>query len=170
MKRVIIILLFISVAISVKAQRVTCEYNNVSLSEALRQLNEQTEEYTISFLYNELEDFRNWFTIGKTATAMLYLHYATSHDYGFTHNAHGFNVNARVQKTFLDGNLTAAIFANDIFRNLRERWTGCYPVTTTGKDAYVYTQYIGASLTYNFNATRSKYKGTGAGNDEKNRL
>jgi len=132
------------VAISVKAQRVTREYNNVSLSEALRQLNEQTEEYTISFLYNELEDFR--------------------------HNAHGFNVNARVQKTFLDGNLTAAIFANDIFRNLRERWTGYYPVTTTGKDAYVYTQYIGASLTYNFNATRSKYKGTGAGNDEKNRL
>ena len=58
MKRVIILLLFISVAISVKAQRVTREYNNVSLSEALRQLNEQTEDYTISFLYNELEDFR----------------------------------------------------------------------------------------------------------------
>ena len=52
MKRVIILLLFISVAISVKAQRVTREYNNVSLSESLRQLNEQTEEYTISFLYN----------------------------------------------------------------------------------------------------------------------
>ena len=30
----------------------------MSLSEALRQLNEQSEEYTISFLYNELEDFR----------------------------------------------------------------------------------------------------------------
>lgn len=42
----------------VQAQKITHEYNNVSLSEALRQLNEQTEEYTISFLYNELEDFR----------------------------------------------------------------------------------------------------------------
>ena len=41
-----------------QAQKITHEYNNVSLSEALRQLNEQTEEYTISFLYNELEDFR----------------------------------------------------------------------------------------------------------------
>ena len=40
------------------AQHITREYNNVSLSEALRQLNEQTEDYTISFLYNELEDFR----------------------------------------------------------------------------------------------------------------
>ena len=115
-------------------------------------------------------NFRNWFTIGKTAKAMLYLHYSTSHDYGFNHYAYEFNVNARVQKTFLNGNLTVALFANDIFRNLRERWTGYYPVTTMGKDAYVYTQNIGASLTYNFNATRSKYKGTGAGNDEKNRL
>ena len=43
---------------SVAAQKITCDYHNVSLSEALRQLNEQNEEYTISFLYNELEDFR----------------------------------------------------------------------------------------------------------------
>ena len=115
-------------------------------------------------------NFRNWFTIGKTAKAMLYLHYTTSYDYGFTHNAHEFNVNARMQKSFLDGSLIVSLFANDIFRNLRERWTGYYPVTTMGKDAYVYTQSIGLSLSYDFNTTRSKYKGTGAGNDEKNRL
>ena len=41
----------------VQAQKITREYNNVSLSEALRKLNEQTDDYTISFLYNELEDF-----------------------------------------------------------------------------------------------------------------
>ncbi len=51
MKRIIIFLIFTSAAISITAQRITCDYNNVSLSEALRQLNEQTEEYTISFLY-----------------------------------------------------------------------------------------------------------------------
>ena len=49
----------------VQAQKITHEYNNVSLSEALRQLNEQTEEYTISFLYNELEDFRITTTIRR---------------------------------------------------------------------------------------------------------
>ena len=137
------------------------------------QQNFDTQAYGLATKLNKPEwqiNFRNWFTIGKTAKAMLYLHYSTSHDYGFNHYAHEFNVNARVQKTFLNGNLTVALFANDIFRNLRERWTGYYPVTTMGKDAYVYTQNIGASLTYNFNATRSKYKGTGAGNDEKNRL
>ena len=115
-------------------------------------------------------NFRNWFTIGKTAKAMLYLHYSTSHDYGFNHYAHEFNVNARMQKSFLDGSLIVSLFANDIFRNLRERWTGYYPVSTMSKDAYVYTQHIGVSFSYNFNATRSKYKGTGAGNAEKNRL
>ena len=60
--------------------------------------------------------------------------------------------------------------AQSISGHLRERWTGYYPVSAMAKDAYVYTQYIGASLTYNFNATNSKYKGTGAGNAEKNRL
>ena len=137
------------------------------------QQNFDAQAYGLATKRNKPEwqiNFRNWFTIDKTTKAMLYLHYSTSHDYGFNHYAHEFNINARVQKTFLDGNLTAALFANDIFRNLRERWTGYYPVTTMGKDAYVYTQYISASLTYNFNATRSKYKGTGAGNAEKNRL
>ena len=40
------------------AQRVTHTYNNVSLSEALLQLNSEQKEYIINFLYNELEDFR----------------------------------------------------------------------------------------------------------------
>ena len=137
------------------------------------QQNFDTQAYGLATKRNEPEwqiNFRNWFTIDKTTKAMLYLHYSTSHDYGFNHYAHEFNINARVQKTFLDGNLTAALFANDIFRNLRERWTGYYPVTTMGKDAYVYTQSIGLSLSYDFNTTRSKYKGTGAGNAEKSRL
>ena len=137
------------------------------------QQNFDTQAYGLATKRNKPEwqiNFRNWFTINKTTKAMLYLHYSTSHDYGFNHYAHEFNINARVQKTFLDGNLTVALFANDIFRNLRERWTGYYPVSTMAKDAYVYTRHIGVSLSYNFNATRSKYKGTGAGNDEKNRL
>ena len=137
------------------------------------QQNFDTQAYGLATKRNKPEwqiNFRNWFTINKTTKAMLYLHYSTSYDYGFNHNAHEFNINARVQKTFLDGNLTVALFANDIFCNLRERWTGYYPVSTMAKDAYVYTQNAGVLLTYNFNATNSKYKGTGAGNEEKKRL
>lgn len=115
-------------------------------------------------------NLRNWFTIGKTAKAMVYLHYATSHDYGFSRQHHEFNVNARLQKTFLKGQLTAALFANDIFRTLRDKWEGYYPVEILTRDAYQHSQEIGMYLQYNFNATRSKYKGTGAGNAEKSRL
>lgn len=148
-------------------------FYNPTLTLSYWQQNFDTQAYGLATKRNKPEwqiNFRNWFTINKTTKAMLYLHYSTSHDYGFNHYAHEFNINARVQKTFFDGNLTVALFANDIFRNLRERWTGYYPVSTTAKDAYVYTQSVGVSLTYNFNATNSKYKGTGAGNEEKKRL
>ena len=79
-------------------------------------------------------------------------------------------MNARVQKKFFDDKITAAIIANDIFRTNRDSWTGYFPVTTMSRDAYTFTQSIGASITYNFNTSRSKYKGTGAGNAEKERL
>ena len=47
------------VVVSMKAQkRISCEFNNVSLSDALRQLGDVQTDYTIYFLYNELEDFR----------------------------------------------------------------------------------------------------------------
>ena len=47
------------------AQRISHTYNNVSLSEALLQLNSEQKEYVINFLYNELEDFRITATIKK---------------------------------------------------------------------------------------------------------
>ena len=47
------------------AQRITREYNNVSLSDALRQLNAEATDYEINFLYNELEDFRITTTIRR---------------------------------------------------------------------------------------------------------
>ena len=115
-------------------------------------------------------NFRNWFSIGETAKAMLYLHYATAYDYGFMREKSIFYVNARVQKNFFNGSLTVAAFANDIFRTQRNRWTGYYAVTTMSKDAYAYSQNVGLTLSYQLNATRSKYKGTGAGNAEKSRL
>ena len=58
MRRFLFILACCLALTKVQAQKITREYNNVTLSEALRQLNEQTEDYNISFLYNELEDFR----------------------------------------------------------------------------------------------------------------
>ena len=59
MNRYITLILALLLTISTLAQkRISCKYNNVSLSDALRQLSEQQTGYTIYFLYNELEDFR----------------------------------------------------------------------------------------------------------------
>ena len=70
MNRYITLILALLLTISTQAQRlrvgehssgmkrISREYNNVSLSDALRQLSEQQTGYTIFFLYNELEDFR----------------------------------------------------------------------------------------------------------------
>ena len=59
MNRYITLILALLLTVSTQAQkRISREYNNVSLSDALRQLSEQQTGYTIYFLYNELEDFR----------------------------------------------------------------------------------------------------------------
>ena len=58
MKPFIISLIALCSFIDVQAQKITRSYDNVSMSDALRDLNEQSQDYTISFMYNELEDFR----------------------------------------------------------------------------------------------------------------
>ena len=58
MKHLVISLIALCCFIDVQAQKVTRNYDNVSMSEALRDLDEQSRDYTISFMYNELEDFR----------------------------------------------------------------------------------------------------------------
>ncbi len=53
------IILALLLSVGMQAQkRITREYNDVSLSDALRELGEQQTDYTIYFLYDELEDFR----------------------------------------------------------------------------------------------------------------
>jgi len=59
MNRYITFIFVLLLTVSAQAQkRISREYDNVSLSDALRQLSEKQTGYTIYFLYNELEDFR----------------------------------------------------------------------------------------------------------------
>ena len=65
MKRTIAILIACLFLATMQAQRITRTFNDVSLSDALRQLNEQQDDFTIMFLYNELEDFRITTTVNR---------------------------------------------------------------------------------------------------------
>ena len=113
---------------------------------------------------------QNWFTLGTTAKALLDINYTGSNHWGMMYRGTSCSVNARVQKTFLKGNLIATLYADDIFRSARNNMITYYGIGTTSNKIYTYTQAVGFTISYNFNASNSKYKGTGAGNAEKSRL
>ena len=119
-------------------------------------------------------DLKNWFVLGENSQSptkvLLQVSYSGSNHWGFMYRGSNFEVNARLQKSFLKGRLTGSLYANDIFRTARTKVTTYYAIGKTAQDVYNYTQCVGLTLNYNFNATRSKYKGTGAGNEEKTRL
>ena len=62
MKKLLTLLVFLAfvglATLPALAQKVTHTFRDVSISDALRQLNEQSTDYAIIFLYNELENFR----------------------------------------------------------------------------------------------------------------
>ena len=57
MRKAIIFLVCCMTLVAAQAQRVTRNYRDVSIADALRQLADESRDYTIYFLYNELEDF-----------------------------------------------------------------------------------------------------------------
>ena len=57
MRKLLIVLLWLT-GITVSAQRISRDFHNVSLSEALKYVQSQTMNYDLIFIYNELEDFR----------------------------------------------------------------------------------------------------------------
>ena len=115
-------------------------------------------------------NLNSWFVINPTAKALLQVNYTGSNHWGFMYRGCNFMVNARLQKSFLNERLSATLYANDIFRTAKTKVTTYYAIGQTAQDYYTYTQCVGLTLSYNFNASNSKYRGTGAGNDEKSRL
>ena len=115
-------------------------------------------------------NLNSWFVVGETAKALLQVNYTGSNHWGLMYRGSNFIVNARLQKSFLKGKLSATLYANDIFHTAKNKVVSYYAVGQTAQDDYHYTQCVGITLSYNFNASNSKYKGTGAGNEEKNRL
>ena len=57
-KVMLLMLCAIYFQLSATAQRITRQYNNVSFSAALKDLNAAQDKYAINFVYNELEDFK----------------------------------------------------------------------------------------------------------------
>ena len=132
-----------------------------------------TESYGAPERMNNPEfsfNLQSWFVINPTTKALVHLSYTGANHWGFMYRCSNFYLNARVMKTFLKGRLSATLYANDIFRMARTKVNTYYAIGLTAQDVYTYTQCVGLTLSYNFNVTGSKYKGTGAGLAERQRM
>ena len=112
----------------------------------------------------------NNFALSETMNAAIRLNASTTHADGFLMMKRGYSVNLQFDKSFANRTWIIYLSAKDIFKTAKERWTMYGLGSGTTKDCYNYTRSISLQVTYNFNAKRSKYKGTGAGNEEKSRL
>ena len=120
---------------------------------------------------NFLVDFNHFFTFSHGWSVILGSYYAPKCKSGHgVEHAMG-RVNIRVAKSFLKSrSLKATLGAYDIFG------TGYSYQDIYGDHTRLYRRYdldsqrVGLRLAWTFNATKSKYKGTGAGRSEKNRL
>ena len=117
-------------------------------------------------------DINNKFVINKYCWLGLRGHFHSGHDSMSQEVESSYNVSLQAHKSFLGGALAFDFAINDIFNTNMERWKMRTHDVEISKDCNNYSMSRGIRLqvTYNFNTTRSKYKGTGAGNAEKNRL
>ena len=119
-----------------------------------------------------LLDLNNKFVINKSCWLALRGNYSCAHD-NMSQEVDAFwYVSAHVYKSFFNGALAFNLTINDIFNTNFEKWKMRTHSVEISKDCnnHSSTRGIRLQVTYNFNTTRSKYKGTGAGNAEKNRL
>ena len=79
-------------------------------------------------------------------------------------------LNISIDKSLFNDAFEISLKANDIFDANNERITMYNGDIKVGANNYQESRNVVLSVRYTLNASRSKYKGTGAGNDEKQRL
>ena len=89
---------------------------------------------------------------------------------GYVLNKANMWVDCGLRKAFLGGALNVSLQANDIFASMRNSFINYGEIMTFDKWNYNDSRQVRLRVSYRFNASRSKYKGTGAGMDEKARL
>ena len=80
------------------------------------------------------------------------------------------SINAKLYKEFCKKKLSLTLEARDIFNDSRQNLTLYNNAVTLNQKNFSDMRYFMFTLQYNFNITRDRYRGTGAGNMEKKRL
>lgn len=79
-------------------------------------------------------------------------------------------LNIGLRKSFINNNLIVQLKANDIFNTNNERVTMYNGDITVSTSNFQESRNVMLTIQYNLNTSRSKYKGSGAGHEEKNRF
>ena len=145
--------------------------------------------YTARFFYNNIDyesmgithtwnglisefTLDNTFSFPKDWLLNIQGYIKLAHETGCSQRKALGDINIRLSRQFLkDKNLSVALLVNDIFRTRYTEMTayGGINVRTQFKE-YRDARRVGINLSWKFNATKSRYKGSHAGQDERNRL
>lgn len=113
---------------------------------------------------------QNRFLIGKSAfVAFEWMGWTTYSGGPGNYKPMSF-ANLKFYKGFHDNRWMLNLDFTDILNSYRERWTVYGNGVENEKDGKMFSRQAVLTLTYNFNQKRSKYRGTGAGEDEKSRF
>ncbi len=80
------------------------------------------------------------------------------------------SLDARVVKSFFHEALTFNLSATDLLKTSKDTFNMYAPRIQCSRDAYTYSRSVRLTVTYKFNTSESRYKGKGAGNQEKGRM
>ncbi|MGM9733672.1 MAG: outer membrane beta-barrel protein [Prevotella sp.] len=112
----------------------------------------------------------NRFAIRRDFTVSINLSYRSSYASTISVYKDGGSLDVNIYKSFFKNKLVCYLWGRDLLQTQKRRYTmyGINSMFTTKQD--MDSRCFSIGIQYNFNTTRSKYKGTGAGNAEKNRL
>ncbi len=85
-------------------------------------------------------------------------------------NHNYWNCDIGLYKSFLNDTWNVKLQLGDVFGTWRQKFVMYDALTRSSVVKRYHTRDLNLTIRYNFNATRSRYKGHGAGNDEKGRL
>lgn len=112
----------------------------------------------------------NFFRFSKSFTGTLSFYYTCKGNSGIMMCKANGGMDLSLNKTFLNDRLTLNLRATDLLASRRNSALFYSDYTILDKWNYSDSRSVRFTIRYNFNATRNKYRGSGAANDELNRL
>lgn len=134
--------------------------------------------YTTTYRGEKLSLGKPFFSFTLENLFSLPKNWTLGADFQFTTAGNGQNsfikptnkIDLLVRKSFLNNNLSLTLYATDLLNNYPDKATMYSGDIMTCTYNQFETRSIRFAIRYKFNTTRSKYRGTGAGENEKSRM